>query len=391
MGRKTGPGEISRRDFLKLSAFTATVAMGVTGAGGVLDHASGQAGKFPPGPVYRTLGRTGLKITVVSFGAMLTPEHEVMRAAFDLGVNYVDTARRYMNGRNEEIVGKAIKGIRDKLYIATKTKPSSGTKREIFEDVETSLSKLKTDHVDVIQMHNLTGRERVFSREVREAYVELRKQGKVRFFGVTTHTNQAEVLNAVVDDPDKFFDTVLVGYNFTSPPEVKTAIKRAAAAGVGVIAMKTQAGGYKTGALGGLSPHQAALKWALDDTNVTAAIPGMKDMSMLREDMSVMGMKLTRKDEEILRRYGQAIRPYYCHLCARCEETCPNRVAISTINRSLMYAEGYGNMELARSTYFEVPSMARASACLGCNVCTAQCVNGLDIASKMRTALRLYA
>ena len=390
MGRKTGSAEISRRDFLKLGAFTATVAMGVTGAGGVLESVSGQAGKFPPGPVYRTLGRTGLKVTVVSFGAMLTPEHEVMRAAFDLGVNYVDTARRYMNGRNEEIVGQAIRGIRDKLYIATKTKPSSGTKHEIFEDVETSLAKLKTDHVDVIQMHNLTGRERVFSREVREAYAELRKQGKVRFFGVTTHTNQAEVLNAVVDDPDKFFDTVLVGYNFTSPPEVKTAIKRAAAAGVGVIAMKTQAGGYKTGALGGLSPHQAALKWVLDDMNVTAAIPGMNDMSMLRENMSVMGMKLTRKDGEILKRYGQAIRPYYCHMCAECEGSCPNHVAISTINRSLMYAQGYGDMDLARSTYYEVPAAARASACLGCSVCAAQCVNGLDIASKMRTALRLY-
>jgi uncharacterized protein len=391
MGKKAGSGEVSRRDFLKLSAFSATVAMGLTGMGGIVTSASGQAGTFPPNPVYRTLGRTGLKITVVSFGAMLTPEHEVMRAAFDLGVNYVDTARRYMNGRNEEIVGKAVQGIRDKLYIATKTKPSSSTKQEIFEDVETSLSKLKTDHVDVIQMHNLTSKERVFSQEVREAYIELRKQGKVRFLGVTTHTNQAEVLNAVVDDPDKLFDTVLVGYNFTSAPEVKAAIKRAAAAGIGVIAMKTQAGGYKTGALGGLSPHQAALKWALDDPNVTAAIPGMKDMSMLREDMSVMGMKLTWKDRQILNRYGQAIRPYYCHMCGECEGTCPNHVAISTINRSLMYAEGYENVELARSTYYEVPPAARASACLGCSVCTAQCVNGLDIASKMRTALRMYA
>jgi predicted aldo/keto reductase-like oxidoreductase len=321
---------------------------------------------------------------------MLTPEHEVMRAAFDLGVNYVDTARRYMNGRNEEIVGKAIQGIRDKLYIATKTRPSSSTKKEIFEDVETSLSKLKTDHIDVIQMHNLTGKERVSSQEVREAYLELRKQGKVRFLGVTTHTNQAEVLNAVIDDPDKFFDTVLVGYNFTSPPELKAAIKRASASGIGIIAMKTQAGGYETGALGGLSPHQAALKWVLDDPNVTAAIPGMKDISMLREDMSVMGLKLTWKDREILGKYGQAIRPYYCHLCGECEGTCPNHVAISTINRFLMCAEGYGNIELARSTYYELPPNARASACLGCSVCTAQCVNGLDIASKMRTALRMY-
>ncbi len=391
MGKKTGFPGINRRDFLKLGAFTTTAAMGLTGMGGILENAAGQTGMFPPNPVYRTLGRCGLKVTVVSFGAMLTPEHEVMRAAFDLGVNYVDTARRYMNGHNEEIVGRAVQGIRDKLFIATKTLPASSTKKEIFQDVETSLSKLKTDHVDVIQIHNLTSPERAFSPDVREAYVELRKQGKVRFFGVTSHTNQAAVLNAIVDDPDKFFDTALVGYNFTSPPEVKAAIKRAAALGIGVIAMKTQAGGYTTGALNGLSPHQAALKWAIDDPSVTTAIPGMKDMSMLREDLSVMGMKLTRKDEKILERYGEAIRPYYCHMCAQCEGTCPNHVAISTINRSLMYAEGYGNMALARSTYYEIPSVKRASACLGCDKCAARCVNGLDIAAKMRTALTMYA
>lgn len=381
---------INRRDFLKLGAVTASAATGITGIGSMLKNAAASVGSFPA-PVYRTLGRTGLKITVVSFGAMLTPEYEVMRAAFDLGVNYVDTARRYMNGRNEEIVAKAIRGIRNRLYVATKTLGSSNTKKEIFQDVETSLSRLRIDYIDVIQIHNVTGRERVFSPEVREAYTDLRKQGKVRFFGITTHTNQAEVVNAVTDDPERFFDTVLVAYNFTSPPGLKTAIARAARAGIGVIAMKTQAGGYKTDALGPLSPHQAALKWVLQDTNVTAAIPGMKDMNMLKEDLSVMGMQLTRKDERILERYGEAIRPYYCRFCAQCEPTCPGHVAISTINRSLMYAEAYGSMELARATYDEIENKARASACLDCDGCVAHCVNGIDIASRMRRALATYS
>ena len=86
-----------------------------------------------PAPVYRTLGKPGLKITVVSFGAMLTPESEVMRVAFDHGINYVDTARRYMGGNNEEIVGKALKGIRDKIYLATKITPAAKTKKEIYQ------------------------------------------------------------------------------------------------------------------------------------------------------------------------------------------------------------------------------------------------------------------
>jgi predicted aldo/keto reductase-like oxidoreductase len=390
MGAKKYTGPINRRDFLKLGAMTASAAVGIAAIGDILKNAEAATGAFP-GPVYRTLGRTGLKITVVSFGAMLTPEHEVMRAAFDLGVNYVDTARRYMNGRNEEIVAKAIKGIRSKLYVATKTLASSSTRKEIFQDVETSLSRLQTDHIDVIQIHNVSSKERVFEPEVRGAYAELRKQGKVRFFGLTTHTNQAEVVNAAVNDPEKFFDTVLVAYNFKSPPELKEAIARAARAGIGVIAMKTQAGGYKTDALGPLSPHQAALKWALQDTNVTAAIPGMKDMSMLKEDLSVMGMKFTRTDEKILERYGGAIDPYYCYFCGQCQATCPQNVAISDINRSLMYAEAYGSMELARSTYDEIDGKAKATACLGCGGCVARCVHGLDIASRMQRALTMYA
>jgi predicted aldo/keto reductase-like oxidoreductase len=375
---------INRREFLKLGVMSAaSAAVGLGGLRGVLEAAE----QSVVVPIYRTLGRTGLRVTVVSFGAMLTPEHEVMRAAFDLGINYVDTARSYMGGRNEEIVGKAIKGIRDKLFIATKT--HSNSKSKIINDVETSLTKLGTDHIDVIQLHGLSRGESVFLPEPREALMELRKQGKVRFFGVTTHTNQTEVVNAIVDDKDKFFDTVLVAHNFKSPPELIKAIGRAASTGIGIIAMKTQAGGYKTDSLGGVSPHQAALKWVLQDTNISCAIPGMRDIQMLNDDIAVMGMKLTRADERVLDRYGAAIEPYYCHLCGQCEHTCPNGVAISIINRSLMYAEGYRNVELARETYRAIPARASISACLDCDECVAHCVNGLNIAGKMEKALRV--
>jgi predicted aldo/keto reductase-like oxidoreductase len=297
-----------------------------------------------------------------------------------------------MNGKNEEIVAKAVKGIRKNLFLATKTLSSSNTREEIIRDVEKSLSVLETDYIDVIQLHNLTSRERAFIPEVREAYARLRQQGKVRFFGVTTHTNQAAVINAVVDDPDHFFDTVLVGYNFKSSPDLRESIARAARAGIGVVTMKTQAGGYKTGALGSVSPHQAALKWALQDTNVTAAIPGMRDMAELNEDLAVMGMmKITRREEQILARYGQAIDAYYCRLCGRCEGYCSRGVAISDINRCLMYAEAYGSLELARDTYRQIPARAALGRCLDCPVCTASCVNGIDIPAKLERAGRILA
>jgi predicted aldo/keto reductase-like oxidoreductase len=381
---------MKRRDFLKLGMLGTTgVILGWDGPAGAAQKA---AGPLPfPAPVYRTLGRTGLKITVVSFGAMLTPEPEVIRVAFEHGVNYVDTARVYMSGRNEEIVARALKGMRHKVYVATKIRSRSRTKEEIVQDVETSLRALETDHIDIIQLHSLSSRERIFEPEMREALLKLRQQGKVRFFGVTTHTNETEVVNALVDDKDRFFDTVLVKYNFKSDDDLKKAIARAAQAGIGVIAMKTQAGGYATDALGPISPHQAALKWALADRNVTAAIPGMRDIGHLREDIAVMGMRLTLADSLILRTYGAAVASHYCHMCGKCEETCPRGVQISVVNRSLMYAEAYRSPELARSTYDKIPLMASASACIDCGRCTARCVNGLNVAEKMARARELLA
>lgn len=377
---------MNRRDFLKVGAAGTAAAL----IGGSALVGAAEPFTFPK-PVYRTLGRTGLNVTVVSYGAMLTPEPEVLRIAFDNGINYVDTARKYMDGKNEEIVGRALKGRRDKVYVATKTQPGSRSKADIIRDVEMSLRTLETDHIDVIQLHNLTDKDRIFNPETREALIELRKQGKVRFFGVTTHKNQPEVLNALVDDKDRFFDTCLVAYNFESGKDIGAAIERAAKAGIGIVAMKTQAGGYKTAEQGKYSPHQAALKWVLQNPNVTMAIPGMKDLSQLRENSAVMGMEFKTADARVLRDYHDAVAGFYCDLCGVCEGTCPKGVDISTVNRALMYAEGYRNARLAKSAYREVPRERSATACLDCTVCAASCVRGLNIASKMAQARTMLA
>ena len=392
MHKGKGTTGINRRNFLKVGlAGTTSALLGWEGLADAMQYASAEPFVFPA-PVYRTLGRTGLKITIISFGAMLTPEPEVMKIAFDHGVNYVDTARRYMGGKNEEIVAKALKGMRDKVYVATKISPASTSKESIFKDVETSLKALETDYVDVIQLHNLTGREdRIFNPEIREALVRLKEQGKVRFFGVTTHKNEAEVLHALADDKDRFFDTALVKYNFKSDAQTKQAIARAAQANIGIIAMKTLAGGYATDVLGPFSPYQAAIKWVLQDQHITATIPGMRDLAQLREDIAVMRTRFGYLDNFILKRYGAAVQPYYCHLCGKCEATCPKGVAISTINRCLMYAEAYKSPVLARSTYHEIPSSLSASVCLDCSDCVARCINKLDIPVKMERARKLLA
>lgn len=378
--------DMNRRMFLRISAIGAVA----TAAGG---YGCSQEPTLPPvpmtgGPVFRTLGRTQMKISTVSFGAMRTAEEAVFQAAFDLGVNYVDTARGYMNGRNEGIVGKALKGYRDKVYVATKVKPAS--KDEMRRSVETSLTQLKVDHVDLLQLHGVTSRDAITNPEYREVLGDAKMQGKTRFIGVTTHKNEAEVINAVVDDPERLYDTVLVAYNFDKGPEVKEAIARAAKAEVGIIAMKTQAGGYKTKELGEVGPHQAALKWVLMDSNVTAAIPSMVNLDQLNEDLAVMGLPMTTADLDILQRYQEAIARYHCRGCGKCEGACPRGVDVASVNRCLMYAEGYGDIELARASYGEIPYSTGVGACGDCGKCTALCPRGIDIAERVAAARSLF-
>ena len=390
MSRRYKLSGMNRRQFLHLGLVgtTSTLLGGTTLAEAVEGIAQADAFRFPA-PVYRTLGRTGLKVSVVGFGAMLTPEPEVIRVAFEHGVNYVNTSRKYMAGKNEEIVGKALRGLRDKVFVATKIQTELNTKDAIIRDVEASLKALGTDHIDVIQLDANADKERIFRPEPREAFARLKEQGKVRFCGVAVHKNPADVVNALADDKSRFFDTVMVAYNFKSGKELTDAIARAAKTGLGIIAMKTQTGGYAPAALGGVSPHQAVLKWVLSNPDVAVAIPGMKDLSELRDNIAVMGLPLRAADQSLLRTYGAAVEPYYCHLCGTCEGGCPRGVEISIVNRSLMYAEGYRSYELARATYRELPATATAAACLDCPACTARCVNGLDIAAKMSQAREL--
>ncbi len=378
-------GAFDRRSFLKTGTLgAAAVAAGLPGASLAMAEPAN-----PVKPVFRTLGRTGMKITAVSIGAMRTEEAGVFRAAFDMGVNYVDTARVYMNGKNEKIVGEALRGYRDKVFVATKVWP--GKPEAMKKSIAESLAALGLDHVDLLQLHAISSKNDVLNQEYRDVLAEAKRQGKTRFLGVTTHKNEAEVLAALADDPTGFYDTVLVVYNFQSKPAIAEGIARAAKAGLGVIAMKTQAGGYKTKELGDVSPHQAALKFVLNNPNVAAAVPAMVDLAQLRENLAVMNMKFEPKDAAVLERYRRATAGVYCHRCGACSATCRVGLDIAEINRAVMYADGYGDPALARATYAKLPPARRAAACAACPDCSARCPNGLNVAQRMRRAREVFA
>ena len=347
----------------------------------------------------RALGTTGIFVSSVGMGAMTTRDADVIRYAVDKGVDYVDTADCYMGGENERIVGRALKGCRGRVVLASKV--HIAPVEQMIRSVENSLRSLNTDVVDVMQIHGISTEAEVVNDNAREALRKLIDQGKVRVAGVTTHSGQEAVLRAVMKHG--FYKTVLVAYNFRTDmglkatikkalgagPGLSAAIRDAGASGVGVIAMKTQAGGYAASG-SPLSPHQAALAWVLENPGVALAIPGMVSFAQVDENLAARGMRLGWSGRKALSLYSRAIADRHCGLCGECAGACPQGVDVQGVLRSLTYREGYRRDDLARQSYGELGS-GRALACVSCGGCVVSCPLGLAVDRLARRAHEVLA
>ncbi|MCE5249160.1 aldo/keto reductase [bacterium] len=356
--------------------------------------------------VYRELGSTGCKVSEVGFGAMNMRDPELVQAALDNGINYFDTAWGYMNGVNEQIVGQVLKPVRDKVFITTKVYPQGPDDLKSMEArMETSLKRLQTDHVDLMLFHSVSGRGDVLHGEAMKIFENARKKGITRFIGVSTHENQAEVLDAAVES--KLWEAVLVGYNYMSPPAVKASIEKTRKAGIGIIGMKNLLNpldlrtwnwetikDIRTDKNSPVTPTQALLKWVLNDPYVDTIVPGVTSFEQLAEDVALMGMKMSFDDERSNTRFGEYIRNHYCRGvagCTGCQEQCPMGVHVNDLNRCLGYAYGYGDIRLAKERYSELPPTSRVDMCSDCTECQVKCVNGLDLTSTINRAKELFA
>ncbi len=368
----------------------------------VIRGARAWAAVFPPaaGGETRVLGSTGIRVATVGMGAMITRDSDVIRYAVDHGVNYVDTADCYMGGENERIVGRALEGVRGKIVLASKV--HIGPVDQMIRSVESSLRSLKTDVIDIMQLHGISSEGEVTDGYAREALGKLREQGKIRVPGVTTHRGQAEVLRAV--QKHGFYETVLVAYNFRSDTGLRAAIRSifgsgeglsetirsVGASGVGIIAMKTQAGGYSVPE-GSLSPHQAALAWVLENPGVATTIPSMVSFSQVDENLQASGKRLGWGGKKALDQYARAIGDRHCGLCGECSGSCPQGVDVPSVLRSLTYLEGYRQEGLARETYRVLGPDRGALPCLSCGSCPVSCRLGLDVKRLARRAHGLLA
>jgi len=400
--------ELKRRAFLKrgLTGLAAVGAVpGAVKAAALASADSRKAGageaQAPTKPIVRTLGKTGLKIPVVSMGVMNADNPAVVQAALDSGIFMLDTAHGYQRGRNEQMIGQVVKGKpRDSYMIATKV-PGPGRDRSMqglegealqkafLDKFDLSLERLGLAHVEILYLHNNTTKEDVQNPALIEALRKAKASGKARFIGITTHSNEPAVIRATIEA--KAYDVVLTAYNFRQDyrDELRKAVAEATAAGIGVVAMKTQAGAYWDKEKQQPINMRAALKWVLNDPNVTTAIPGFTTFDQLKEDLTVMtDLKLTPQDLKDLR-FGEQVAGLYCQQCGQCVSGCPKSLPIPDMMRSYMYAYGYRNLQAAHEL---IGSLEIAeNPCGSCASCSAVCAKGFDIADRVKDISRLRA
>jgi aryl-alcohol dehydrogenase-like predicted oxidoreductase len=402
MGRQ----EDSRREFLKKGAAGIAAMTVLPGAVRAAQEAAEPPAEKPAQKapqrkvIHRTLGKTGIKLPVVSMGARFdTPEQ--IRAALDNGIVHIDTANSYGNGRHEEAIGEAIKGRpRDSFVIGTKVYmnfdhktglfPEDATAEPFLEKFETSMGRLGLDYVDILYLHDVVKGEAASFEPYLAAMKKLKEAGRTRFIGVSTHTNEPEVINAVVES--KAHDVVLTAYNFMQPhlPELEQAIERAGKAGLGMVAMKTQAGVFWDKERTQQINMKAALKWVLNNPHMHTTIPGFANFEEMEVALSVMeGLELTpeeRKDLKLDETEKQA--GLFCPQCGDCLSQCDRDLDIPTLMRSFMYAHGYRDLAKAKNAVRNI-DLSRIP-CDGCDVCkVTACRMGFDVRSKVRDIARI--
>jgi predicted aldo/keto reductase-like oxidoreductase len=345
----------------------------------------------PKGLSYRTLGKTGLKVTSVGCAAGSYPDQVILARALDLGINYYDTARIYGQGKSEIELGRAIKGKRDRIVLASKT--YSNTKETILKDLETSLTTLGTDYLDVYHQHSRHKPEEI-TDEMIETMELVKQQGKARFIGVSTHDP-----NAMVDFILKVgkFDVVQTTYSFAiGAPFRDAAVQKLHDAGIGVVAMKVIIATATPGPI----PEKntltneaglAALKWVLRNPAISTTVPFAEEISEVEINFRAMTEEFTLQDERILFVKNEQIRERYCRMCFQCDGKCPKGVPVADELRILAYNDFAGDFNRARENFWELSRAIRNIRCSDCETCVIQCPNGVKVHERLIRAQELLA
>jgi predicted aldo/keto reductase-like oxidoreductase len=408
---------------------------------GAISHSSAspeaqrQQSQEPEVREYRTLGRTGFKVSDIGFGAGFFNNSNVLQVALDMGINYIDTGEHYVNGQSERAIGEALKNRdRKSVFLTTKLNVTFGgsTKDQLKQRFHQCLERLQTDYADCLMIHMTPQVEQVKHEAFHAAFEELKAEGRVQFLGLSNHGRQQswwgrtevameDVIGAAVEDGR--FDMALFVYNFLQKEEGERIIQMCKTKNMGVTLMKTDpinlyarieeslaqtrarnrevsetrqrmAQDYEAyvekaqefkqqhGVQSESQARAAAIKFVLTNPDVHTVCPSINTFDALTTYVGLSGEKLTDEDDSLLDGYDKLLGKYYCrHGCGTCEGSCPSHVPINTIMRYSHYFESHNREKHAMQEYAHLGT-ANVNSCLACvGHCEAACPHGVPVRS----------
>jgi uncharacterized protein len=365
---------------------------------------------------YRKFGNTGVELSALGFGAMRLPAKKVdgkdvfdveegtkiIHRAFELGVNYIDTAPYYCEGESEVIVGKAIKGWRDKVYLSTKNPIEDASGAHYRERLEKSLKKLDVDYIDFYHMWGInweTFEQKIIAKDgPLEAALKAKEEGLIKHLSFSFHGKPEEMIK-IIDTG--YFESVLCQYNFLDRSN-EAGIKHATEKGLGVVVMGPVGGG-RLGAPSDVisklmgekakSSAEIALRFVLSNSGVTTALSGMGNMSMVEENALVASNSSKLSETELASinsamEENKKLAELYCTGCNYCMP-CPSGVNIP-LNFSMMnYHKVYGLTDYAKGEYAKIGTNEwmkgkKAEECIECGLCEEKCPQKIKIREQLK-------
>ena len=325
---------------------------------------------------YRILGKTGLKISRLGFGGIPIQRIDaegtkvLMHQLKDAGVNFIDTARGYTV--SEEYLGYALEGIREDFVIATKS--MSRTKEAMAADIDISLKNLRTDYIDLYQVHNATPEQLqqvVAPGGALEALQEAKAAGKIGHIGLTAHSLDTFKMALDMD----WVETFMFPYNIVETQAEKL-IAEAAKKNIGFIDMKPLAGGA-------IEDATLALRYICANPNVTVVIPGMAEPKELQQNIAAVSdtSPITAEEKAKFLEVRSQLGTQFCRRCNYCQP-CAAGINISGCFLFDGYLQRYGLGDWAKGRYATLP--VKASACIGCGACEDRCPYNLPIRQMLK-------
>jgi predicted aldo/keto reductase-like oxidoreductase len=399
----------NRRDFLRK---VAAIGLGAVAGGTALRRPSQAAAQItlPKAPMpSRPFGRSGIKISTLSLGGMfdILNNRLMLAKALEWGINYWDTAEGYGGGRSEEGIGRWFSrnpDTRKQVFLVTKLSLRRGT--DFTPRLEACLKRLHTAYIDLLFVHGIRGIEDM-DPDLETWSQDMKKAGKLRLFGFSTHSNMEDCLEGAARLP--WIDGIMLTYNYRlmHEPRMKAAVEACYRAGIGLTAMKTQGGGpVKRNSESeiemagrflqkGFTDHQAKLMAVWEDKRIASICSQMPNLTIMATNAAaaVDQTRLSQSDRALLARYASETCNDYCAGCSRlCSEALDKKVPINDLMRCLMYVHSYQDLMLARSTFKTLPAQTRALLTqLDFNAAERLCPRNLPIGRMMQEAVDLLA